>query len=606
MASPDKIAVIPCGFSLRQADQRTIDSLIKRYQLEGRRVLLTVSRLIKRKGHEFVLEALSKIKGEYPDLVYLIIGSGEERRALEEKVKKLGLDERVKFTGKVSAEEIAAVYALCDIFIMLSHETTEHHDIEGFGIVYLEAGAFHKPVIGHYCGGVVDAVIHNETGLLVDNLSSEVISQNIIRLLEDPRLCRELGENGYRRAVSEFSWESITSRIKSVCENVVAGRSGSGLNISRGPAGGLNHKPRILNLITTLSEGGVERQLCQLLPRLNKAGFETVMACTDSPGKLAAVLEERGIKVHLQRVRSRFHPLDIYRLMRLIKKERIDLVHAHMYASSIPAVLAGRWAGVPVLVHVHNLHEWQRPSRIRTANRIWSKATRVLAVSQCVRQSLLKECKLKPSMVLTLYNGVDLEHFARPPKVEQARREWGIKPQELVVGSVARLVPVKGHLDLLRAMAVVQNALPNVCLLLVGGGDLRSELEQEAHKLGLRVVFTGTQEDVRPFIGMFDVAVLSSYTEGLSIFLLEAMAMNIPIVATEVGGNLEAVVDGETGYLVPPNDSQALAKYILEVLDDTQKLSKMGRAGRKRVEEVFSLEQTLANTSGLYREILGN
>jgi glycosyltransferase involved in cell wall biosynthesis len=138
----------------------------------------------------------------------------------------------------------------------------------------------------------------------------------------------------------------------------------------------------------------------------------------------------------------------------------------------------------------------------------------------------------------------------------------------------------------------------------VGGGDLRSELEKEALKLGLRVVFTGTQEDIRPYIGIFDVAVLSSHTEGLGIFLLEAMAMNIPVVATQVGGIPEVVVSGETGYLVPPNDPQTLARYIMKILNDTPKLRKMGQAGRQRAEKIFSLKQTLSNTIDLYRKIL--
>jgi glycosyltransferase involved in cell wall biosynthesis len=151
-------------------------------------------------------------------------------------------------------------------------------------------------------------------------------------------------------------------------------------------------------------------------------------------------------------------------------------------------------------------------------------------------------------------------------------------------------------------MAVVQKKRSEVCLVLVGGGDLRLELEQEALRLGLKVVFTGTQEDVRSLIAMFDLAVLASHTEGFGIFLLEAMALCKPVVATRVGGIPEVVVDGETGYLVPPGEPEKLAQSILAILEDDRK--KIGRAGRRRVEEVFSLEKTLAETSRLYRAIL--
>lgn len=327
-----------------------------------------------------------------------------------------------------------------------------------------------------------------------------------------------------------------------------------------------------------------------------------VMGCTDSLGKLAAVLQQRGIEVLLASVRSRLNPIDIYRLARLIKEKRINLVHTHMYATSIPGVLAARWAGVPVVVHVHNLHEWERPRRIRMARRFWSQATKIITISHIVKQNLIEKCQLDPSKILTLYNGVDLNHFAGPFEVEQERQRWGIGPKEIIVGSVARLVPVKGLFDLLRGMAVVQKSRPEACLVLVGGGDLRSELEQEALRLGVKVVFTGTQEDVRPLIAMFDLAVLASHTEGFGIFLIEAMALSKPVVATRVGGIPEIVVDGETGSLVPSGQPERLAQSILAILEDDRK--KIGLAGRRRVEEIFSMEKTLAETCQLYREIL--
>ncbi len=381
-------------------------------------------------------------------------------------------------------------------------------------------------------------------------------------------------------------------------------------------------KHRILRMITSLPEGGVERLMCQILPRLNQSGFEVMVACTDELGKLAPVLEKQGVEVMVQRVRSRFHPVDIYRLVRQIRERGIGLVHTHMYASSIPGVIAARQAGVPVVVQVHSLHEWQRPNRIRMCRYFFRRADRVLAVSESIRQSLMRHCRLEPQMVTVLYNGVDLDRFSHPhvapgfipgqtsggqaPALQNAnetRQQWGINPQEIVVGSVARLVPVKGLFDLVQAAAIARKSCPELCLVLVGGGDLRSELEAEARKLELRAVFTGTQEDVRPFIDMFDLAVLSSHSEGFGNSLLEAMAASLPIVATRVGG-IPEIVTPETGLLVPPKDPQALAQAILKLAGDKDMQKRMGSAGRKRVEDVFSLEKTLSNTIKLYQEIL--
>ena len=366
----------------------------------------------------------------------------------------------------------------------------------------------------------------------------------------------------------------------------------------------MDRKRRILRMITSLPEGGVERLMCQILPRLNQSGFEVMVACTDAWGKLAALLKERGVEVMVQRVRSRFHPVDIYRLVRLIKEREIELVHTHMYASSIPGIIAARLSGVPAVVQVDSLHEWHQPNRIRMCRYFFRRADRVLAVSGSIRQSLIENCLLPPQRVATLYNGIDLDYFSCPAKAEETRQQWGIKPHEIVVGTVARLVPVKGLLDLLQAAAIARKACPDLCLVLVGGGDLRPELETEARRLELRAVFTGMQRDVRPFIGMFNVAALSSHSEGFGIFLLEAMAASLPVVATRVGGIPEIVIPEETGLLVSPQDPQALAQAMLTLVGDEGMRKQMGLAGRRRVEDVFSLEKTLDNTVNLYQEIL--
>lgn len=188
----------------------------KKYNLEGKKVILTVSHLVKRKGHHNVLKALPQVLEKVPNLVYLIVGKGEEGEALGKTVRDLKLEERVIFAGKVKEEEIPLYYAACDLFIMPSYEIEERGDVEGFGIAYLEANACGKPVIGGRSGGVKDAVIDGETGLLVDPLNINQIAEVLVQLLTNPELSRKLGKEGRRRVEKELNWQEMAKEIKGV------------------------------------------------------------------------------------------------------------------------------------------------------------------------------------------------------------------------------------------------------------------------------------------------------------------------------------------------------------------------------------------------------
>ena len=193
----------------------------KQYGLENRRVVLTVGRLVPRKNHIGVLEALPEVLERVPEVCYLIVGDGEERPRLEQTVRHLGLEKVVIFGGQVPSEDLVACYAASDLFIMPS--TIVDDNFEGFGIVFAEAGACGKPVIGGRCGGVSDAVVDGETGLLVDPERRDEISAAIIRLLQDKELAGRLGANGRRRAEEELSWSKVVERLERILHKVAQG-----------------------------------------------------------------------------------------------------------------------------------------------------------------------------------------------------------------------------------------------------------------------------------------------------------------------------------------------------------------------------------------------
>ena len=210
---PDrKIATIFNGIDVEDLEGDTdLGDVVGRFGLAGKRVILTVARLDVHKGHDVVLRALPSIASQVPDLVYVIAGDGKMRSDLEALTRKLGLHDKVVFTGEIPRPDVVALFRACDVFVMLSR--IEEGSVEGFGIVFLEAGALGKPVVGGRSGGIPDAVEDGVTGLLVDPLSPEEAAGAIARILVDHRLAASLGDAGSVRARSRFTWRRVVDSI---------------------------------------------------------------------------------------------------------------------------------------------------------------------------------------------------------------------------------------------------------------------------------------------------------------------------------------------------------------------------------------------------------
>ncbi len=211
----EKIVVIPPAVDPLRFNPNIDSSEIRRkFSLYDKKVILTVGRLTERKGHDMVIQSLHRVFEKVPSAIYLIVGSGPEKKRLKRLVEDLDLKEKVIFAGFVSDEELPKCYAACDLFIMPSREIKEKGEVEGFGIVYLEANACGKPVIGGRSGGVEDAIIDGVTGFLVTPLDKDEISRTLIRLLKDESLAKRLGRNGRMRIESELNWKNIAGKIQ--------------------------------------------------------------------------------------------------------------------------------------------------------------------------------------------------------------------------------------------------------------------------------------------------------------------------------------------------------------------------------------------------------
>lgn len=296
---------------------------------------------------------------------------------------------------------------------------------------------------------------------------------------------------------------------------------------------------------------------------------------------------------------------DCYRIMR---SEKIDIVHCHRHRATVIGTIAAALAGVPhVLVHVHGL------SRTRTKKRYWTnwiifkKVERIIAVSDSVKQDVIDSNRnIPPEKVVTVRNGLDLAvidsiNFSR----DDARSRLGIPDSDFVFGTVGRLSPTKGQTYLIDAFSDVIKHIPNAKLIIVGQGPLSTELREKASELGLSqcTVFTGFRKDVHEILRGFDVFVLPSVAEGLSIALLEAMASKLPVIASRVGG-IPEVIDNSCGLLVPARESGSLAKAMEQMVHlDPAGRTRMGEAARKRIEKYFTAEIMDRKLSELYESL---
>lgn len=214
--SPEKIVVVKPGSNPEKYHPIIVNNeFIERYKLGNKRPILSVGRLIERKGFDMTIRAMKDVLEEFPEAVYLILGKGQFKNRLEELVAEFGINGSVRFMGRVTDEELLSFYNLCELFIMPSRTLDGKGDIEGFGIVYLEANACGKPAIGGFDGGVGEAIKDGATGLLVDSCDVKAISGAIKKLLLDKDYARQLGENGRKRVLEELNWERTISQFRS-------------------------------------------------------------------------------------------------------------------------------------------------------------------------------------------------------------------------------------------------------------------------------------------------------------------------------------------------------------------------------------------------------
>lgn len=342
---------------------------------------------------------------------------------------------------------------------------------------------------------------------------------------------------------------------------------------------------------------GGAQQVAWLLRGLARAGLENVLVCPPGSGIDAAARKE-DIDVRNLDCAGDADLRFAWRLRRLLRRERPDLLHSHSRrGADLLGGFAARLAGVPAVVSRRVDH----PEPRWLAHARYAGYARIVAISQAVAAAL-EASGVDPRRIVIIRSAVDAERFAETAHRTRLSRDFGMTEGGIAIAAVGQLIPRKGHRYLLEAMARLEGRVPRAHVVVFGQGSLHGELQAQAAALGLgsRITFAGFRPDLGDVLGAFDLLVHPALREGLGVAMLEAAAAGVPVVAFDAAGAREAVRHGETGLLVPPRDAAALADAIARLAGDENLRNRLGAAGRERMRREFSIQSMVDAHLRLY------
>jgi glycosyltransferase involved in cell wall biosynthesis len=390
--------------------------------------------------------------------------------------------------------------------------------------------------------------------------------------------------------------------------------------VSVEPAGRRDHqetlngyrRPRVLLFTDSFFNGGTERQFVRLVRNLDRTRYDIRVGCLQRRGPLLDEIEADGISITEFPINSLYNFRTVrffIRLVRFLRHEQIDVLHAFDFYTDVFAVPAARIAGVPVvLASRRELLDLRSPWQRRAIRCACQLATGVVVNSRAAGADLLSAGASDEKRVHFIPNCIELRHFRPSMPKDEVRSMLHIGANSPLVGTLCNLRAEK-HLEMfLQASKLVQLAFPESRFVLIGDGPERKKLQKLADELGLSraALFLGNRGDVANLLGALDLFVLTSSTESFPNSILEAMSVGCPSVATIVGGVPELVRDGEDGLLVPPGDAEALAERIIQLLGDPARRQAMGRAGCLRVEREFLASRVTKRVEDLYSFMLND
>lgn len=355
-----------------------------------------------------------------------------------------------------------------------------------------------------------------------------------------------------------------------------------------------NKAPKIMHVVISMVVGGAERLVYDMVRYPTFAGNPPVVCCMDMVGELGEKLQKEGYKVYCKGRRPGLDFSMISWLSDIIRQEKIDVVHAHQYSPLFYAVPAAILAGRVKVVYTEH-------GRFYPETKSWKRSLfnpilalgvdHLVSISEATADAMAKYDNFPRKRIKVIHNGIDCSGMNPVFDRQAKRRELGLSETTRIIGTAARLNSIKNIPMMLRVLKLVLLQVPDTCLVIAGQGEEEERLKAMASEFGIsdQVKFIGLRFDLPEIYQLFDVFLLTSFSEGISVTLLEAMASGVPAVVTDVGGNREVVVDGETGYLVQLDDDLEMARKNCELLNDIVLTRRVRSASKLRVAKFFSV-----------------
>lgn len=366
-------------------------------------------------------------------------------------------------------------------------------------------------------------------------------------------------------------------------------------------------KIKIMFCIARLVIGGTEQQLLDFITEMDRSRYDVIVCPLVSGGGLFREFERANIPIVVVGRKHKYDPFILWRLIKIIKQERVDILHTFLYTANFWGRIAGQLAGVPIIIASERGVDISKKRFHFFIDRIISPWTNLIITNaEWLKKFYTQNACINPDKFKIIHNGIKLDRFHVHVNEEHKKRELKIPSNYSVVCTIGRLHPLKGHQFLLQAAQKVLKSDNNVIFLIVGDGIMRNQLESLAEQLqiGDYVRFTGFRRDIGEILSITDVFAFPTLSEGLPNVLLEAMAMKKPIVATNIDGNREIIEDNVTGILVPPENSKQLADGILRLLRDRELAARLARSGHCKLEKDFAFDVMVQKIQNTYEELI--
>lgn len=357
-------------------------------------------------------------------------------------------------------------------------------------------------------------------------------------------------------------------------------------------------KINILHLITSLNIGGTEKYLLYITRAL-KSNFNFCVGYLKQEGHVADELKREGIQIYRLN--------NLYNLFRFLKKNKIYILHTHLYRANIIGRIIGKVANVPVIVSSQRSIDGWKKFYYVLLDRITARFNDcIIANSQETKKILIKREKIEPDRISVIYNGVDIKDYVLGVGPTSLRTELKIGINTPVIGYVGRLHREKG-VDLIpEIVSKLKQIIPKFKFIIIGEGPFKEELKKYIKKYGLTedIILLDCRQNILDYIAIMNIVILPSREESFPQVILEAMKMAKPVVATDVGGVKELVINDLNGILISPYNPEAFVKAICRILQDKNKAYAMGEAGKKHVIENFPIDKMIKQTEQIYTKLI--